>query len=150
MLPSGEIPCHGGRAFMTGPGRDSSRIMSVVSLYSSRCRETRWLMNPSSVTFPFLEAPARMDSFRCRAAGICSDRRCTPAMPCRYSSPKTNGCMGPFFLAGRIMSLPDVPRLFRGQAGASPMISRMRSASIPPGPIRSFTFFPVMIYLLGQ
>ncbi|MCS2676042.1 hypothetical protein NXV90_07340 [Bacteroides ovatus] len=34
---------------------------------------------------------------------------------------------GPFFLAGRIMSLPDVPRLFRGQAGASPMISRMRS-----------------------
>ena len=150
MLPSGEIPCHGGRAFMTGPGRDSSRIMSVVSLYSSRCRETRWLMNPSRVTFPFLEAPARMDSFRCRAAGICSDRRCTPAMPCRDSSPETDGCMGPFFLAGRIMSLPDVPRLFRGQAGASPMISRMRSASIPPRPIRSFTFFPVMICLLGQ
>ena len=150
MLPSGEIPCHGGRAFMTGPGRDSSRIMSVVSLYSSRCRETRWLMNPSRVTFPFLEAPARMDSFRCRAAGICSDRRCTPAMPCRHSSPLTVGCMGPFFLAGRILALPDVPRLFRGQAGASPMISRMRSASIPPRPIRSFTFFPVMICLLGQ
>ena len=31
-----------------------------------------------------------------------------------------------------------------------PMISRMRSASIPPGPIRSFTFFPVMIYLLDD
>lgn len=57
---------------------------------------------------------------------------------------------GAIFLAGRIMSLPDVPRLFRGQAGASPMISRMRSASIPPRPIRSFTFFPVMICLLGQ
>lgn len=76
-----------GRCLYDRPGRDSSRIMSVVSLYSSRCRETRWLMNPSRVTFPFLEAPARMDSFRCRAAGICSDRRCTPAMPCRYSSP---------------------------------------------------------------
>ena len=69
------------------PGRDSFRIISAVSLYSSRCRETRWLMKPSSVTFPFLEAPARIDSFRCRAAGICSDRRCIPAMPCRYSSP---------------------------------------------------------------
>ncbi len=84
--PTGEAPSWG-TGLYDRPGRDSFRIISVVSLYSSRCRETRWLMKPSSVTFPFLEAPARMDSFRCRAAGICSDRRCMPAMPCRYSSP---------------------------------------------------------------
>ena len=119
MLPSGEIPCHGGRAFMTGPGRDSSRIMSVVSLYSSRCRETRWLMNPSRVTFPFLEAPARMDSFRCRAAGICSDRTLHARNAMQVFLPVDGRLHGAIFpcgtynvFTGRSTSLPGTGRRF--------------------------------------
>ena len=42
------------------------------------------------------------------------------------------------------------PAIVRPREDGAPMISRMRSASIPPGPIRSFTFFPVMICLLDD
>ncbi|UVO76213.1 hypothetical protein NXW43_25335 [Bacteroides thetaiotaomicron] len=60
-----------------------------------------------------------MDSFRCRAAGICSDRRCTPAMPCRYFLPVDGRLHGAIFpcgtynvVTGRSTSLPGTGRRF--------------------------------------
>ena len=41
------LSCHGGRAFMTGPGRDSSRIMSVGSEERRVGKECRCRWSPS-------------------------------------------------------------------------------------------------------